>query len=127
VLIGDAAHVMYPTGSNGASQAIVDARVLGAAIVRHGPTHEALKAYDAKLCGPISELVLRNRGAGPFGLLNIVDERCGGKFDDIDTIVPAEERAQFMAGYKAAAGFAIDTLNNAPPTIARLDKEPVAR
>jgi 2-polyprenyl-6-methoxyphenol hydroxylase-like FAD-dependent oxidoreductase len=117
-LIGDAAHVMYPTGSNGASQAIVDARVLGAAILEHGPTPEALKAYDAKLCGPMSELVLRNRGAGPFGLLNIVDERCGGEFDDIDAVVPAEERARFMAGYKKAAGFAVETLNNAPSTIA---------
>lgn len=117
VLLGDAAHVMYPTGSNGASQAIVDARVLGAAIVKHGPTPDALKAYDIKLCGPMSELVLRNRGAGPFGLLNMVDERCDGKFDDIDTVVPAEERARFMAGYKKAAGFALETLNNAPPTI----------
>lgn len=117
-LIGDAAHVMYPTGSNGASQAIVDARVLGAAMVEHGPTRKALEAYDARLCGPISELVLRNRGAGPFGLLAIVDERCGGKFDDIDTVVPAEERARFMAGYKAAAGFAVEALNGAPPTIA---------
>ncbi|MGN6773198.1 MAG: flavin-dependent oxidoreductase, partial [Rhizobiaceae bacterium] len=117
VLLGDAAHVMYPTGSNGASQAIVDARVLGAAIVEHGSTPDALKAYDIKLCGPMSELVLRNRGAGPFGLLNMVDERCGGKFDDIDTVVPAEERARFMAGYKKAAGFALETLNNAPPTI----------
>jgi 2-polyprenyl-6-methoxyphenol hydroxylase-like FAD-dependent oxidoreductase len=118
VLIGDAAHVMYPTGSNGASQAIVDARVLGAAIVEHGLTHEALKAYDAKLCGPMSELVLRNRGAGPFGLLSMVDERCGGKFDDIDAVVSVEERARFMAGYKKAAGFAVETLNDAPPTIA---------
>jgi hypothetical protein len=109
---------MYPTGSNGASQAIVDARVLGAAILEHGPTPEALKAYDAKLCGPMSELVLRNRGAGPFGLLNIVDERCGGEFDDIDAVVPAQERARFMAGYKKAAGFAVETLNNAPSTIA---------
>jgi 2-polyprenyl-6-methoxyphenol hydroxylase-like FAD-dependent oxidoreductase len=117
-LIGDAAHVMYPTGSNGASQAIVDARVLGAAILEHGPTPEALKAYDATLCGPMSELVLRNRGAGPFGLLNIVDERCGGEFDDIDAVVPAQERARFMAGYKKAAGFAVETLNNAPSTIA---------
>jgi 2-polyprenyl-6-methoxyphenol hydroxylase-like FAD-dependent oxidoreductase len=124
VLIGDAAHVMYPTGSNGASQAIVDARVLGAAIVRHGSTHEALKAYDAKLCGPISELVLRNRGAGPFGLLNIVDERCGGEFDEIDAIVPAEERAKFMAGYKAAAGFAVEALNSAPPTIRPEERAP---
>ena len=100
---------MYPTGSNGGSQAIVDARMLGAAMVEHGVTPEALAAYDAKLCGPISQLVLRNRGAGPFGLLNIVDERCGGTFDNIDDVIPPKERAEFMAGYKAAAGFAIET------------------
>ncbi len=117
-LIGDAAHAMYPTGSNGGSQAVVDARVLGAAMVEHGVTPAALAAYDARLCGPISQLVLRNRGAGPFGLLNMVDERCGGTFDNIDDVIPPQERAAFMAGYKAAAGFAIEALNKAPPTIA---------
>jgi len=116
-LLGDAAHAMYPTGSNGGSQAIVDARVLGAAIVEHGVTQEALAAYDNKLCGPISQLILRNRGAGPFGLLNTVDERCGGTFDNIDDVIPPEERAEFMAGYKAAAGFAIEKLNAAPRTL----------
>ncbi len=116
-LIGDAAHAMYPTGSNGASQAIVDARVIGARMLDHGVTPAALAAYDAELCGPVSELVLRNRGAGPFGLLDLVDRRCGGEFDDIDAVIPAAERAAFMAGYKAAAGFAIEALNAAPPTI----------
>ena len=116
-LIGDAAHAMYPTGSNGASQAIVDARVIGAKMLDHGVTPAALAAYDAELCGPVSELVLRNRGAGPFGLLDLVDQRCGGRFDDIDAVIPAAERAAFMAGYKAAAGFAVDRLNAAPPTI----------
>ena len=62
-------------------------------------------------------MVLRNRGAGPFGLLNMVDERCGGTFDDIDDVIPANERSEFMAVYKAAAGFAIEALNKAPPTI----------
>jgi 2-polyprenyl-6-methoxyphenol hydroxylase-like FAD-dependent oxidoreductase len=119
VLIGDAAHAMYPTGSNGGSQAVVDARVLGAAIVAHGVTPQALAAFDETLCGPISQLVLRNRGAGPFGLLNMVDERCGGTFDNIDDVIPPRERADFMAGYKAAAGFAIEKLNTAPPTIAQ--------
>lgn len=118
-LLGDAAHAMYPTGSNGASQAIVDTRVLGAAMIEHGVTQAALAAYDKKLCGPISEVVLRNRGAGPFGLLIMVDERCGGSFDNIDDVIPAKERADFMAGYKAAAGFAIEQLNKAPPTIPR--------
>lgn len=118
VLMGDAAHAMYPTGSNGASQAIIDARILGAQIVEHGVTEAALAAFDSKLCGPISELILRNRGAGPFGLLNMVDERCGGEFENIDDVVPPEERNAFMARYKAAAGFAIEQLNTAPPTIA---------
>jgi 2-polyprenyl-6-methoxyphenol hydroxylase-like FAD-dependent oxidoreductase len=117
-LIGDAAHVMYPVGSNGASQAIVDARVLGAAMVGHGATPQALQAYDGKLCKDISALVLRNRGAGPFGILGLVDERCGGVFDNIDEVVPKAERDEFMARYKQAAGFAIETLNAAPPTIA---------
>lgn len=117
-LLGDAAHVMYPVGSNGASQAIVDARVLGAALLAHGLGPDALRRYDAQLCADISALVLRNRGAGPFGLLGLVDERCGGVFDDIDAVIPAAEREAFMARYKAAAGFAIETLNAAPPTIA---------
>ncbi|ASR55780.1 flavin-dependent oxidoreductase [Cellulomonas sp. PSBB021] len=117
LLVGDAAHAMYPTGSNGASQAIMDARLLGAAMLRHGVSVEALGAFDAELCGPVSELVLRNRGDGPFGLLDLVDQRCGGQFDDIDDVVPEAERAAFMAGYKAAAGFAVDRLNAAPPTI----------
>lgn len=116
-LLGDAAHAMYPTGSNGGSQAIVDGRILGAAMAEHGVTQEALAAYDAKLCGPISQLILRNRGAGPFGLLNLVDERCGGTFDNIDDVIPAKERTEFMAGYKAAAGFAVENLNKAPQTI----------
>lgn len=116
-LIGDAAHAMYPTGSNGASQAIVDGRVLGAALLAEGVTPAALAAYDAALCGPVSELVLRNRGAGPFGLLNLLNDRCGGTFDDIETVIPKDERQAFMASYKAAAGFAMDRLNAAPPTI----------
>ena len=116
-LMGDAAHAMYPTGSNGASQAIVDARVLGACLVEHGVSADALAAFDAMLCGPISQVILRNRGAGPFGLLNLVDERCGGAFDNIDDVIAPKERSAFMAGYKSAAGFAIEQLNKAPPIL----------
>ena len=116
-LLGDAAHVMYPTGSNGASQAIVDARVLGAAMLEHGVTAAALQAYDTRLCAEISAVVLRNRGAGPFGLLNLLDERCGGVFDDVDAVIPAAEREAFMGRYRTAAGFAMETLNSSPPII----------
>ncbi len=116
-LMGDAAHPMYPTGSNGASQAIIDARVLGAKFLAHGVGAAALAAFDAELCQPVSEIVIRNRGAGPFGLLNMVNDRCGGVFDHIDDVITAAERQDFMAKYKAAAGFARDSLNAAPPTI----------
>ncbi|MGC6498100.1 MAG: flavin-dependent oxidoreductase [Candidatus Puniceispirillaceae bacterium] len=117
-LMGDAAHPMYPTGSNGASQAIIDARILGAMFVQHGVSAAALKHYDDALCASVSEIVLRNRGAGPFGLLNLVHDRCAGIFEDIEDVIPMQERAAFMAGYQSAAGFARDTLNAAPPIIA---------
>lgn len=116
-LMGDAAHPMYPTGSNGASQAIIDARVLGRIMVEHGVTPAALRAFDEELCGPIGQVAMRNRGAGPFGLLGIVEDRCGGQFDNIDDVFPAEERTAFMLAYQQAAGFAKDRLNAAPRTL----------
>jgi len=116
-LMGDAAHAMYPIGSNGASQAIVDSRVLGAAFIEHGVGREALRAYESALLADRSALVLRNRGAGPFSVLGLVDERCGGVFDDIDDVVPQAEINQIMDSYRAAAGLAVDELNLAPSTI----------
>jgi 2-polyprenyl-6-methoxyphenol hydroxylase-like FAD-dependent oxidoreductase len=118
-LLGDAAHVMYPTGSNGGTQAIIDARVLGASMLAHGVTPAALQDYDAKLCKDVSALVLRNRGAGPFGLLNLLDERCGGVFDDIEKVMPRAERDEFMRGYRTAAGFAMEKLNASSPILAK--------
>lgn len=118
LLIGDAAHVMYPTGSNGASQAIVDARILGAKFVDHGVGRDALDSFETDLLDDMSGLVLRNRGAGPVAILDEVDKRCGHVFDDIDDVIPRAEREAFMDRYKQAAGFARDTLNAAPPTIA---------
>jgi hypothetical protein len=96
----------------------MDARVLGAAMIEHGVTSKALEAYDRKLCAEISAVVLRNRGAGPFGLLNLLDERCGGVFDDVDAVIPPKEREEFMSRYRIAAGFEKDRLNAAPPIIA---------
>lgn len=117
LLLGDAAHAMYPTGSNGASQAIVDARILGAKLVEHGVSQAALRSYETDLLPNINELILRNRGAGPIGLLGIVEQRCDGQFEHIDDVVPRAEAEEFMATYKAAAGFAKDTLNASPPII----------
>ena len=108
---------MYPVGSNGASQAIVDARVLGAAFHQHGVGTEALGLYEMTMLEDMNQLILRNRGAGPIGILGIVEERCEGIFDDIEEVIPRHEIEEYMLKYKTAAGFAMDSLNNAPPTI----------
>jgi len=117
LIIGDAAHAMYPVGSNGASQAIVDTRVLGACLKTAGATAGALKAYEARMIEDLNALVLRNRGAGPIGILGVVEQRSGGDFENISEVIGHQELAEYMASYKSAAGFAIDTLNHAPPTL----------
>jgi len=86
-------------------------------MIRHGVTPAALAAYDDQLCRPIGQVAMRNRGAGPFGLLDMVEERCGGAFETIDDVIPAEERTAFMLAYQQAAGFARNELNAAAPTI----------
>jgi 2-polyprenyl-6-methoxyphenol hydroxylase-like FAD-dependent oxidoreductase len=116
-LIGDAAHPMYPVGSNGASQAIVDARVLGAAFVEHGVGRDALHAYESTLLSEMSALLLRNRGSGPVSVLGMVDQQRGSVFGDIDTVSP-DELEQFITGYRTATAIATEQLNEAPPTIA---------
>jgi hypothetical protein len=86
-------------------------------MIEHGVNSRALEAYDTELCREMSQLVLRNRNAGPFGLLNLLDDRCGGVFEDIEDVIPRAEREEFMLRYKTAAGFAAEKLNAAPPTI----------
>ncbi|MFW2383555.1 MAG: flavin-dependent oxidoreductase [Acidimicrobiales bacterium] len=116
-LLGDAAHVMYPVGSNGASQAIVDARKLGRAFLDHGVTKDALDAYESELRPATEKMILRNRTAGPDHIMQIVEEKCDGVFDDIHAVMTHEELEHFAAGYKKVAGFAIEELNSSPPII----------
>ena len=115
-LIGDAAHAMYPVGSGGATQAIVDTRVLGACFVEHGMTVEALDAYEARLLSPINDLVMRNRSEGPLGVLHDIEERIA-RGEEVETAIDPDEIAAFMARYKEAAGTARDALNASPPVI----------
>jgi 2-polyprenyl-6-methoxyphenol hydroxylase-like FAD-dependent oxidoreductase len=116
-LLGDAAHVMYPTGSNGATQAIVDARTLGAMMLQHGATPRALKGYCDKLHQPMTDLILRNRASGPLALLDIAKTRCQGNWSKLDQMMPPEERQSYLSDYKRAAGYDVGTLNSSPSTI----------
>lgn len=116
-LMGDAAHPTYPVGSNGASQAIVDAREIGAAILAHGRTGEALEAFEAKVRPRTTAVGLANRGKGPDAVMQMVEDRCGGVFDDIEQVIPRAELAAHAEHYKRLAGFSIEALNAQPPII----------
>ena len=104
-LLGDAAHPMYPRGSNGAGQAILDARYLAAQLAAHGLTPQALTEYDRARNAVTAKVVLMNRSNPPDTILREVHERSGDKpFDRIEDVVSVEELAQISNNYKQVAG-----------------------
>ena len=117
-LLGDAAHPMYPIGSNGASQAILDARVLTREIRAHGTTETALQRYESERRPATSAIVLANRGNGPDQVLQIVEERAPNGFTRLEDVLSDEERQEVAAGYKRIAGFDKDALNSRAPIVA---------
>jgi 2-polyprenyl-6-methoxyphenol hydroxylase-like FAD-dependent oxidoreductase len=119
-LIGDAAHAMYPVGSNGASQAIVDARVLGAAFVEHGVGRTALRAYETALHDEMNALIRRTRSASPAADVGVTDLRRTSVFDADD--IPGAEVERFIAAYRSTSRFGLDEFNRAPSTIGPGDR-----
>ena len=105
-LLGDAAHPMYPVGSNGASQAILDARSLTRHLSSSPNVVDALNAYDAERRPLTSQIVLANRKGGPEGIIDIVESRAPEGFDDIDVVASYDERRTIVQGYARMAGFA---------------------
>jgi 2-polyprenyl-6-methoxyphenol hydroxylase-like FAD-dependent oxidoreductase len=110
-LLGDAAHAMYPNGSNGGSQAIVDAEALAAAVSSTGDVAASLRAYEQTRIGPTTKLVLDNRQTGPERVLQMVDERCSGTCGEVHSCVPQAELQAVAQAYKRLAGFDRDTVN----------------
>ena len=101
-LLGDAAHPMVPRGSNGAGQAILDARAL-AQCLQSG--NNPLKAYEEQRLGPTSNVVLENRRNPPDAILREVYERTGDRpFERIDAVISAQELAALSERYKQVAG-----------------------
>jgi 2-polyprenyl-6-methoxyphenol hydroxylase-like FAD-dependent oxidoreductase len=114
-LLGDAAHPMYPRGSNGAGQAIVDARCLTGRIKRLGATPDALIAYEKIRNPATAKVVLTNRSDPPDAILREVWNRSGGKpFDRIEDVMPTDELQGILDRYKKVAGFDRETLRNRP-------------
>jgi 5-methylphenazine-1-carboxylate 1-monooxygenase len=116
-LLGDAAHPMYPVGSNGASQAILDARLLTAGILAHGPTNAALLAYEAERRPATTELVMLNRRNGPEQVMQLVEERAPDGFDVVTDVLSRQELEDIAANYKRVAGFQVEGLNAKPPIV----------
>jgi hypothetical protein len=105
-LMGDAAHPMYPRGSNGAGQAILDARVLAACLRETNDITTALQSYQAKRLQAAYDVVLANRTSGPDSLLRTVHERTGDQpFGRIEEVMSAAEIEAIGEKYKRIAGF----------------------
>lgn len=113
-LLGDAAHAMYPIGSNGASQAILDARVLAYHLGTAESVDLALAAYEADRRPATTALQESNRRLGPEIVMRIVHERAPQGFADIDAVLSRAEREEAAAAYKRTAGFDPETLNSRP-------------
>lgn len=110
-LLGDAAHPMYPVGSNGASQAILDARALARHLASGVPLAEALAAYDAERRLPTAAIVLANRKGGPERVIDLVEARAPDGFKDIEAIASHAEREAMVRGYASMAGYAQEQVN----------------
>ncbi|MGB9045336.1 MAG: flavin-dependent oxidoreductase [Pseudolabrys sp.] len=107
-LAGDAAHPMYPRGSNGAAQAAIDARTLADLLRKKPDTREALTAYEAERVGPAAKVVRTNREQPPDFINIRVEELVGDKpFDNLDKYITQDELRALSENYKSIAGFAL--------------------
>lgn len=105
-LLGDAAHPMYPVGSNGASQAILDARDLADRLAGGADVVAALAAYDACRRPATAAIVEANRSGGPERVIDFVEDRAPGGYRDVHDIATAEELRAIVGDYESLAGFA---------------------
>lgn len=116
-LLRDAAHPMYPIGSNGASQAILDARVLSDSLAdcleKGNSVEQALVDYESQGLPPTASIVMLNRSNGPEQVMQLAEERAPRGFAHIHDILPAAELEQITGHYKVVAGFDKERINQA--------------
>lgn len=112
-LLGDAAHPMYPVGSNGASQAILDARCLADRLRDAEHPYQALWQYEQERLPMTTQIVMMNRKGGPEGVIDAVEQRAPNGFTNIDDVLSYEERKAIVRGYASTAGFAREQVNKA--------------
>jgi 5-methylphenazine-1-carboxylate 1-monooxygenase len=110
-LLGDAAHPMYPVGSNGASQAILDARCLADRLVSAEHPAHALWAYEVERLPMTAQIVQMNRKGGPEGVIDVVEELAPDGFGNINDALTYDQRMAIVRGYASSAGFAQTQVN----------------
>lgn len=113
-LVGDAAHPMYPVGSNGGSQAIIDARALAHYLAITPSPVAGLGRYEAERREPANAILLANRGLGPDRVLRTVAERAPDGFNRIEDVLSAEELAEIGASYRRISTLDAETVNTRP-------------
>ena len=117
-LMGDAAHAMYPIGSNGSAQAIVDAAYLVECFgllrdKRLSSLDHALREYEADRLPKTTGIVLRNRLNGPEQVMQVAEERAPNGFKHVEDVIPRTELEEIAARYKRVAGFDVERLRTA--------------
>jgi 2-polyprenyl-6-methoxyphenol hydroxylase-like FAD-dependent oxidoreductase len=110
-LMGDAAHPMYPIGSNGATQGIIDARVFAWNLAKAATVEEAMQHYEAERREATGRIVLMNRQQGPDKVLDLAKERLEQQAGPLDDVLPIAERAEIAHSYKLTAGFKPQDIN----------------
>jgi 2-polyprenyl-6-methoxyphenol hydroxylase-like FAD-dependent oxidoreductase len=112
-LLGDAAHPMVPRGSNGAGQAILDARALTTALLQNADPVEALSSYEKQRLEATTRIVLTNRTNPPDAILREVFQRTHDRpFKTIDDVISRDELVALSEGYKRIAGYSKDALRS---------------
>jgi 2-polyprenyl-6-methoxyphenol hydroxylase-like FAD-dependent oxidoreductase len=105
---GDAAHPMYPRGSNGSAQALIDVRVLADLLASGVEPVDALQAYEDQRREPTAKIVLTNRSTPPDFINIRVEELTGDRpFDDLDALISQDELRALSDRYKQVAGFGV--------------------
>lgn len=103
---------MYPVGSNGASQAIIDARVLARELALQSSIEAGVASYDAQRRPATARVVEANRRVGPEQCLEIVEQRAPDGFTNLDDVVSQHELEEIARSYKITAGFEPVVLNS---------------
>jgi 2-polyprenyl-6-methoxyphenol hydroxylase-like FAD-dependent oxidoreductase len=116
-LAGDAAHPVYPIGSNGGSQAIIDARVLARELTVTGSVEDAIAAYEAARIPATAKIVLATRDMPVERVIDMVQARAPDGFDRIEDVLSAEELAKLRDAYRATSLQDVSVLNDRPPLL----------